>query len=89
MQVDFPHHVADRFNRFRFRHFAPNHEHYQHPEVMVVSCRDSRVDPETIFSAMPGELFVVATERILPISFCARAAAFIQFRAMTMTCPQG
>jgi hypothetical protein len=26
---------------------------------MVVSCCDSRVDPETIFSAMPGELFVV------------------------------
>ena len=26
---------------------------------MVISCCDSRVDPETIFSAMPGELFVV------------------------------
>ena len=26
---------------------------------MVVSCCDSRVDPETIFSAMPGELFVM------------------------------
>ena len=64
--MDFPRHLADRFNRFRFRHFAPHHEHYQHlaslgqhPEVMVVSCCDSRVDPETIFSAMPGELFVV------------------------------
>jgi carbonic anhydrase len=62
----FPEHLADRFRRFRFRHFAPNMEHYerlasfgQHPDVMVVSCCDSRVDPETIFSAMPGELFVV------------------------------
>jgi len=62
----FPEHLADRFRRFKYRHFAPNFEHYeklatfgQHPEVMIVSCCDSRVDPETIFSAMPGELFVV------------------------------
>ena len=27
--------------------------------MLVISCSDSRVDPETIFSAMPGELFVV------------------------------
>ena len=62
----FPEHLIDRFHRFRFRHFAPNMERYeelaergQSPETMVVSCCDSRVDPETIFSAMPGELFVV------------------------------
>lgn len=62
----FPEHLADRFRRFKYRHFAPNLDHYeelathgQHPDVMVVSCCDSRVDPETIFSAMPGELFVV------------------------------
>jgi carbonic anhydrase len=61
-----PDHLADRYKRFRFRHFAPNHHRYeelaeygQTPDVMVVSCCDSRVDPETIFSAMPGELFVV------------------------------
>jgi carbonic anhydrase len=62
----FPDHLADRFRRFKFRHFAPNQDQYeklasegQTPDVMVVSCCDSRVDPETIFSAMPGELFVV------------------------------
>jgi carbonic anhydrase len=62
----FPEHLADRFRRFKFRHFAPNIDHYeelarygQSPDVMVVSCSDSRCDPETIFSAMPGELFVV------------------------------
>ncbi len=61
-----PEHLADRYRRFRFRHFAPNIDHYgdlashgQSPGVMIVSCCDSRVDPETIFSAMPGELFVV------------------------------
>jgi carbonic anhydrase len=62
----FPEHLSDRFRRFKYRHFAPNQDHYetlaehgQSPDVMVVSCCDSRVDPETIFSAMPGELFVV------------------------------
>lgn len=62
----FPESLADRYRRFKYRHFAPNMDHYetlathgQSPEVMVVSCCDSRVDPETIFSAMPGELFVV------------------------------
>ena len=62
----FPEHLVDRFRRFKYRHFAPNIDHFaelaaygQHPDVMIVSCCDSRVDPETIFSAMPGELFVV------------------------------
>ena len=62
----FPDHLTDRFRRFKYRHFAPNIDHYeklasegQDPDVMVVSCCDSRVDPETLFSAMPGELFVV------------------------------
>ena len=62
----FPDQLVDRFHRFKFRHFAPNMdrygelaEHGQQPETMIVSCCDSRVDPETIFSAMPGELFVV------------------------------
>ncbi len=31
----------------------------QSPETLVVSCSDSRVDPQTIFGAGPGELFVV------------------------------
>lgn len=62
----FPESLTDRYRRFRHRHFVPNADHYeelathgQNPETMIVSCSDSRVDPETIFSAMPGELFVV------------------------------
>ena len=62
----FPEVLTDRFRRFKFRHFTPNQDRYeelanngQNPEVMIVSCCDSRVDPETIFGAMPGELFVV------------------------------
>src|SRR4051794_38677789 len=40
----------------RFRELA---ETGQRPEVMVVGCCDSRVSPEVIFDARPGELFVV------------------------------
>ena len=31
----------------------------QKPEIMIVACCDSRVSPEVIFDARPGELFVV------------------------------
>ena len=31
----------------------------QRPQTMVIACSDSRVDPQMIFSAGPGELFVV------------------------------
>ena len=40
----------------RYRELA---EHGQSPEIMVVGCCDSRVSPEVIFDARPGELFVV------------------------------
>jgi len=33
--------------------------HGQNPRVMVIACADSRADPSVIFSAAPGELFVV------------------------------
>lgn len=61
----FPENLTDRYRRFKHRHFEPNADHYeelathgQDPETMIVSCCDSTVDPETIFSAVPGELFV-------------------------------
>lgn len=31
----------------------------QRPETLVVACSDSRVDPQTVFGAAPGELFVI------------------------------
>jgi len=42
--------------RSRFQKLA---ETGQHPEVMVICCCDSRVSPEVIFDAHPGEIFVV------------------------------
>ncbi len=62
----FPENLTDRYRRFRQRQFIPHADHYeelaahgQSPEVMIICCSDSRVDPETIFNAMAGELFVV------------------------------
>lgn len=61
----FPDALTDRYRRFKHRIFVPNADQYeelatygQNPEIMMISCCDSRVDPETIFNAMPGELFV-------------------------------
>ena len=34
-------------------------EHGQSPEIMLIGCADSRVSPEVIFNARPGEMFVV------------------------------
>ena len=31
----------------------------QHPQTLVIACSDSRTDPQMIFNAAPGELFVV------------------------------
>src|SRR5271166_5412554 len=31
----------------------------QSPRVLLVACSDSRVDPQMIFNAAPGEMFVV------------------------------
>ncbi len=62
----FPETMIDRYKRFRLRHFMPHADQYeelatygQNPDTMLISCCDSRVDPETIFNAMPGELFIV------------------------------
>jgi carbonic anhydrase len=45
-----------RHEQDRYRDLA---EAGQSPEVMVIGCCDSRVSPEAIFDARPGELFVV------------------------------
>jgi carbonic anhydrase len=50
--------LGDRFSRERSR-FAALAQAGQRPEVMIIGCCDSRVSPEVIFDASPGELFVV------------------------------
>jgi carbonic anhydrase len=42
--------------RQRFEDLA---DHGQKPQALVIACSDSRVDPQRIFGAGPGELFIV------------------------------
>lgn len=63
MQI--PQNLGDGYAIFRSERLAVEAERYrqlaaeQRPKTMVIGCADSRVDPATIFSAKPGELFVV------------------------------
>jgi len=50
--------LQGRFARERSRYRALG-EDGQNPDIMVIGCCDSRVSPEVIFDAGPGELFVV------------------------------
>ena len=64
--MNFPQRLIDGYGAFtsgrlqseqdRYRELA---ERGQTPEIMVIGCCDSRVSPEVIFDARPGELFVV------------------------------
>jgi len=53
------------YRRFRNTGWTPKRERWatlresQQPEVMVIACSDSRVDPSQIFDVDPGEIFVV------------------------------
>jgi carbonic anhydrase len=53
------------YRRFRAEVWPAERARYQtlaagqRPQTLVVACSDSRVDPQTVFGARPGELFVV------------------------------
>lgn len=57
--------LVDGYRRFRDTGWTPRRDRWaalregQSPEVMVIACSDSRVDPAQIFDADPGEMFVV------------------------------
>jgi len=62
----FPQHLLDGYRTFTSQRLPTEQSRYrelsergQAPEVMVIGCCDSRVSPEVIFDAGPGELFVV------------------------------
>jgi carbonic anhydrase len=57
--------LIDGYRRFREGDWEHERERWselaegQSPQVMILSCADSRVDPAQIFDARPGEMFVV------------------------------
>jgi len=64
--IAFPPRLIDGYRTFTSERLPTEQSRYrelsergQSPEVMVIGCCDSRVSPEVIFDAGPGELFVV------------------------------
>jgi carbonic anhydrase len=64
--TSFPQHLLEGYRTFTTQRLPTEQNRYrelsergQSPEVMVIGCCDSRVSPEVIFDAGPGELFVV------------------------------
>jgi carbonic anhydrase len=64
--MSLPQRLLDGYAAFRAGRLQTEQDRYrelaeqgQSPEVMVIGCCDSRVSPEAIFDARPGELFVV------------------------------
>ena len=64
--ASFPQHLLDGYRAFTSQRLPTEQTRYrelsergQSPAVMVIGCCDSRVSPEVIFDAGPGELFVV------------------------------
>ena len=64
--MNFPRRLIDGYGAFAAGRLRSEQDRYrelsergQTPEIMVIGCCDSRVSPEVIFDAKPGELFVV------------------------------
>jgi carbonic anhydrase len=59
------HGMIDGYRRFRSSEWSEERARWaelaegQRPQVMVIACSDSRVDPAQIFDVRPGEIFVV------------------------------
>eukprot|EP01037_Dinobryon_pediforme_P033466 gene33466-38909_t len=66
ISMTFPDRLAAGYRAFLGGRFAAERTRYetlaqqgQKPEILVFGCVDSRVSPEVIFDAAPGELLVV------------------------------
>jgi carbonic anhydrase len=65
-EANFPKRLADGYTNFLAGRFPRERERFeelaeagQKPEILLIGCCDSRVSPELIFDAGPGEMFVV------------------------------
>lgn len=63
--IDIPTQILEGYQEFRRARYPVHASLYselsesQSPRIMMIACADSRVDPAAIFSAGPGEMFVV------------------------------
>jgi carbonic anhydrase len=62
----FPDRLIEGYRSFLGQRFTREQKRYQElaesgqtPKIMIIGCCDSRVSPEVIFDARPGEMFVV------------------------------
>lgn len=66
LPASFPKRLTTGYEAFREGRYPSENERYkrlaaegQKPQIMIIGCSDSRVSPEVIFDAGPGEIFVV------------------------------
>lgn len=66
LPASFPGRLTTGYEAFRESRYPSENERYkrlaaegQKPQIMIIGCSDSRVSPEVIFDAGPGEIFVV------------------------------
>jgi carbonic anhydrase len=94
--MEFPQRLVDGYRVFLDTRLPVERARYQklaetgqQPETMVIGCCDSRVSPEVIFDAHPGELFVVRNVANLvppysPSGFTHGVSAALEFAVQTL-----
>src|SRR6516165_6921135 len=89
MTSEFPARLIEGYRDFLAGRMATERERYrelarrgQSPAVMVIGCCDSRVSPEVIFDAHPGELFVVRNIANLVPAFTSEGPCHGVFAAL-------
>jgi carbonic anhydrase len=94
--MEFPRRLIDGYHAFLGSRLPIERSRYeklaetgQQPETMIISCCDSRVSPEVIFDAHPGELFVVRNVANLvspysPTGFTHGNSAALEFAVLVL-----
>ena len=94
--ITFPQRLLDGYRTFTTHRLPTEQNRYrelsergQSPEVMVIGCCDTRVSPEVIFDARPGELFVVRNVANLvppysPSGFTHGVSAALEFAVQNL-----
>ncbi len=78
--------IRDGYDNFRNEQFPQHKELFaelgsgQSPEVMFVTCSDSRIDPNLITQTLPGELFVIRNAgNLVPTRKASGVAATLEY----------